>query len=88
MRRLYLATSLQVLDDVLIGIVKLLFTFFKCLDIVCVFSERGPDGLIHKVRDTAIGLSGLQSQRTMQECIELDRDSFLGGVIHVAPLAG
>ena len=85
-RRLYLATPFQVLDDVLERIVRFIFPDFERLNIAGVFGKRGFDRLVHQLGDTTIGFSRFQSQRTMQVRIEVDGGSFLGGFTHNATL--
>ena len=76
-RRLYLATSFQVFDDVLEGIFGLSVPDLERLDVIGVLGEGGSDGLVHEVRNTAVGFGSLQTQCVVQRRIEVDRGSFL-----------
>ena len=86
-RRLYLATPFQVLNDVFERIVRLLFTNFEGLDVADVFRKCSFDRLVHKLGNTAIGFSRFQAQCTMQVWIKVDGGSFLGGFTHNKTLA-
>ena len=66
-RRLYLATSFQVLDDVLKRIVWFLFPSFKSLKVFGIFGKGNFDGLVNNLGDTALCLGSLQAQGAMQE---------------------
>jgi len=86
-RRLYLATSFQVLDDVLERTVRFLFPNFEGLNIAGVFRQCCLDGVVHELGNTAIRCSRFQTKRTMKERIEVDSSSFLGGFTHAESLA-
>ncbi len=86
-RRLYFATSFQVPNDVLERIVRFLFPGCKSLKVFGIFGEGDFDGLIYKLGNTALCFCSLQPQRPMQESIEVDGRSFLGGSAHPVTLA-
>lgn len=85
-RRLYFATAFQVLDDILEGIVRFLFSNFKGLNVAGILPKRHFDSLVHKLGNAAFSCSRLQTQRTMQQWVKIDGGSFLGGFIHSGTL--
>ncbi len=81
-RRLYFATAFQVLDDILEGIVRFLFSNFKGLNVAGILPKRHFDSLVHKLGNAAVRCSRLQTQRTMQQWVKIDGGSFLDSFIH------
>ena len=60
-RRLYLATSFEVLNDVLERIVRFLLPSLNSLNVADVFRKCGFDGLVHQLGNAAIGFSRFQT---------------------------
>ena len=79
-RRLYFATAFQVLNDVLKGVIRLLFSNFEGFNIVGILPECHFDSFVHKLGNAAVSCGGLQAQCAMQRRVEVDGSSFLGDV--------
>ena len=86
-RTLYLATSLQILDDVLERIVRFFLPNFESFDVAGILGERGSDRLIDEFGDASIRFCRLETQCAMQVRIEIDGGTVLCGVVPLFTVA-
>lgn len=77
MKILYLATPLQVFENLLEVQVGFVQPLFECVQILCFLGQTELDSFVHELGNRAVSLRGSEAQRPVKVGIEVDGGSFL-----------